>query len=69
VVADAVAEGLVARSAAAANAGRDEKPAEGAAPSGQLAEDEPMPEWERDLLQPTGATGEAGAEAPTTPSA
>ena len=31
VVADAVAEGLVARSAAAANAGRDEKPAEGAA--------------------------------------
>ena len=69
VVADAVAEGLVARSAAAANAGRDEKPAEGAVTSGQLAEDEPMPEWERDLLQPTGATGEAGAEAPTTPSA
>jgi small subunit ribosomal protein S2 len=73
VVADAVAEGLVARSAAAANAGRDEKPAEGAATSGQLAEDEPMPEWERNLLQPTGATGEAAssdtAEAPSTPSA
>ena len=31
VIADAVAEGLVARAAAAANAGRDEKPAEGAA--------------------------------------
>jgi small subunit ribosomal protein S2 len=70
VVADAVAEGLVARSAAAANAGRDEKPAEGAATSsGRLAEDEPMPEWERDLLQPAGTTGEAGAEAPTTPAA
>jgi small subunit ribosomal protein S2 len=69
VVADAVAEGLVARSAAAANAGRDEKPAEGAATADQLAADEPMPEWERDLLQPAGSTGEAGAEAPTTPSA
>src|SRR5690348_5459418 len=65
VVADAVAEGLVARSAAAANAGKDEKPAEGAA----LAADEPMPEWERDLLQPAGTTGEAGAEAPNSPSA
>jgi len=62
---------------AAANAGRDEKPAEGAATSGQLAEDEPMPEWERDLLQPAGAPAEAGAEsggeaaaeAPSTPSA
>jgi small subunit ribosomal protein S2 len=63
VVADAVAEGLVARSAAAANAGREsgeEKPAEGAA----LASDEPMPEWERDLLQPAG--GEAnGTAAPS----
>jgi len=53
VIADAVAEGLVARAAAAANAGRDEKPAEGAA----IAADEPMPEWERDLLQPTETTG------------
>jgi len=69
VVADAVAEGLVARSAAAANAGKDEKPAEGAATGGQLAADEPMPEWERDLLQPAGTTGEAGAEAPSSPSA
>ncbi len=57
VIADAVAEGLVARAAQAANAGRDEKPAEG----GQLAVDEPMPEWERDLLQPAGS----GEPAPT----
>jgi small subunit ribosomal protein S2 len=52
VVADAVAEGLVARAAAAANAGRDEKPAE----TGQLAADEPMPEWERELLKPSGSS-------------
>jgi small subunit ribosomal protein S2 len=60
VVADAVAEGLVARAAAAANAGRDEKPVE---TGGQLAADEPMPEWERDLLQPSGSGD--GSAAPT----
>jgi small subunit ribosomal protein S2 len=49
VVADAVAEGLVARAAAAANAGRDEKPE-----PGRVAADEPLAEWERDLLQPAG---------------
>jgi small subunit ribosomal protein S2 len=67
VVADAVAEGLVARAAQAANAGRDEKPAEGA----QLAADEPMPEWERDLLQPAGQSGPEGSSAtpPQTPTA
>ena len=53
VVADAVAEGLVARAAAAANAGRDDKSEVAAA--GQVAADEPMPEWERDLLQPGSA--------------
>ncbi|HKC29361.1 MAG TPA: 30S ribosomal protein S2 [Jatrophihabitans sp.] len=59
VVADSVAEGLVARAAAAANAGRDEKPEPSAAPA--IGADEPMPEWERDLLQPS-----SGAEtAPT----
>jgi small subunit ribosomal protein S2 len=58
VVADAVAEGLVTRAAAAANAGRDVQGA------GQLAADEPMPEWERELLQTGGA-----AEAPAAPSA
>ncbi|SDJ17196.1 SSU ribosomal protein S2P [Frankineae bacterium MT45] len=47
VVADAVAEGLMARASAAANAGRDEKP--------EVAAGEPLPEWERDLLQPAGA--------------
>jgi small subunit ribosomal protein S2 len=56
VIADAVAEGLVARAAAAANAGRDEKPEA----TTQIGADEPMPEWERELLQPAGAT-----EAPT----
>jgi small subunit ribosomal protein S2 len=60
VIADAVAEGLVARAAAAANAGRDEKPAE----TGQLAADEPMPEWEQELLKPSGAAPDAAA--PTT---
>jgi small subunit ribosomal protein S2 len=58
VVADAVAEGLLNRAALAANAGRDEKPEPVA--GGQLAADEPMPEWERDLLQPSGS-GEAAA--------
>jgi small subunit ribosomal protein S2 len=50
VVADAVADGLMARAAAAANAGRDEKPEPAAA---SIGADEPMPEWERDLLQPS----------------
>jgi small subunit ribosomal protein S2 len=49
----------VARAANAANAGRDEKPEPAA--SGQLAADEPMPEWERDLLQPSAG----GESAPT----
>jgi small subunit ribosomal protein S2 len=61
VIADAVAEGLVSRAAAAANAGRDEKP-EPSSAGATLAADEPMPEWERNLLQP--GTGEAAA-APT----
>ena len=63
VVADAVAEGLVARAANAANAGRDEKPEPAA--SGQLAADEPMPEWERDLLQPSAGEGGQPAATPT----
>ncbi len=60
VVADAVAEGLVSRAAQAANAGRDEKPEPVA--DGRLAADEPMPEWERNLLQP--AADDAGSAAP-----
>jgi small subunit ribosomal protein S2 len=59
VVADAVADGLMSRAAAAANAGRDEKPEVGAA--GQLGADEPMPEWEAELLRPAGTpAGDAG---------
>src|SRR6266576_149530 len=50
VVAEAVADGLVARAAAAANAGRDEKPE-----PGRVAADEPLAEWERELLQPAGS--------------
>jgi small subunit ribosomal protein S2 len=60
VIADAVAEGLVARAAAAANAGRTESAAPAAA---EIGADEPMPEWERDLLQPSA--GEAGQTAGT----
>ncbi len=67
VIADAVAEGLVARAAGAANAGRDEKPEPVA--GGQLAADEPMPEWERDLLQPNAGGDAAPAGAPATPTA
>jgi small subunit ribosomal protein S2 len=43
VVADAVAEGLIARAAAAQT---DEKPEPGA-----LGSDEPLADWERELLQ------------------
>jgi small subunit ribosomal protein S2 len=56
VIADAVAEGLYARAAAAANAGRDEKPE--AVTSTEIGADEPMPEWEAELLRPAG--GAAG---------
>jgi small subunit ribosomal protein S2 len=62
VIADAVAEGLVARAAAAANAGRDDAP-QAEVQAGQLAADEPMPEWERDLLQPSGPSDTAPAPA------
>jgi small subunit ribosomal protein S2 len=55
VIADAVAEGLMARAGASANA--DEKPE-----PGQLGGDEPLPEWEKELL-----TG--GADKPADPPA
>jgi small subunit ribosomal protein S2 len=51
VIADAVAEGLMAR--AGASASGDVKPE-----AGQLGTDEPLPEWEQELLK-------GGAEAPT----
>ncbi|SSC24970.1 Ribosomal protein S2, partial [Klenkia terrae] len=53
VIADAVAEGLMARSAAQANAGRGE---DGAAPA--AADAEPLADWEKELL-----TGGQGADA------
>jgi small subunit ribosomal protein S2 len=53
VLADAVAEGLMARS----GAGRvDDKPI-----AGQLAVGEPLTEWERELLTPTDAAGPIAA--------
>ncbi|WP_067461568.1 30S ribosomal protein S2 [Actinomadura macra] len=59
VVADSVADGLIARAGAAS--GGDEKPAEGAA-SGAA---EPLAEWERDLLEGKPAEEAAApAEAP-----
>ena len=54
VIADAVAEGLMARSAAQANAGRDEDGAEKV-----IGGDEPLADWERELL--TGGQTDAAA--------
>ncbi|CAN5542695.1 30S ribosomal protein S2 [soil metagenome] len=59
VIADAVAEGLMARAGAAANAGRDEKPE-----PGQLGTDEPLADWEKELLKPTEAAEAPATEAP-----
>jgi small subunit ribosomal protein S2 len=55
VVADAVAEGLIARAAAAQG---DEKPEPGA-----LGSDEPLADWERELLEGDTAKSETPAEA------
>ena len=57
VVADAVAEGLIARAGAAS---ADEKPA-----GNQLGTEEPLAEWERELLQ--GSAGESPAVTVVTP--
>jgi small subunit ribosomal protein S2 len=57
VVADAVAEGLMARAGASTDG--DAKPA-----GAELAGDEPLPEWEQELLQ-----GGAAAEQPAAPAA
>jgi small subunit ribosomal protein S2 len=60
VVADAVADGLLARAGAAIS---DEKPAPGA--EGQLGTEEPLAEWERELLEgrPEGAAEDAATAA------
>ncbi|MGY1832847.1 30S ribosomal protein S2 [Geodermatophilus sp. SYSU D01180] len=60
VIADAVADGLMARSAAQANAGRED----GAEQA--IGGDEPLPDWERELL--TGGA-EGAAALPETPAA
>src|SRR6185503_9349331 len=57
VIADAVAEGLMARAGLAANAGRDDKPEPGV-----LATDEPLADWETELLKPTEVTAEPTAQ-------
>ena len=64
VLADAVAEGLMARSGAQRG---DEKPV-----AGQVGTDEPLAEWERDLLTTTEAPAEvapAGRRAEAAPAA
>jgi small subunit ribosomal protein S2 len=54
VIADAVAEGLMARAGASSDGD--------AKPDGQLGTDEPLPDWEKELLQ-------GGAAAPAAPAA
>ena len=58
VVADAVADGLIARSGKAAR-WRDEKPEPGA-----VAADEPLAEWERELLEGADKKAEEAAAEP-----
>jgi small subunit ribosomal protein S2 len=58
VIADGVADGLIARSGKASRAAAaDEKPE-----PGRVAADEPLPEWERELLE--GAKAEEAPAAP-----
>jgi small subunit ribosomal protein S2 len=59
VVADAVADGLIARAGAADG---EDKPA-AAAVSGELGAEEPLAEWERQLLEHTADSEAAGEEA------
>jgi small subunit ribosomal protein S2 len=61
VVADAVAEGLIARAAAAQ---ADEKPEPGA-----LGSDEPLADWERELLQGDAAAAASDQPGSTQPAA
>ncbi len=57
VVADAVADGLMARGG---DADADEKPS----PAGELGTEEPLAEWERELLDRKGAENGASVPAP-----
>ena len=66
VIADAVAEGLMQRASANANAGRGEdKPNV----DGQLATDEPLADWELELLKTGQQADAAPAETAETPAA
>jgi small subunit ribosomal protein S2 len=67
VIADAVAEGLMTRAAAAANAGRDADGSDKPVSTGQLGRDEPLAEWERNLLIGDSASGAAGPVAEEQP--
>jgi small subunit ribosomal protein S2 len=62
VVADAVADGLIARSGKSRRA--DDKPEPGA-----VGADEPLPEWERELLERSDAPAEAQPQETRTPAA
>ncbi len=62
VVADAVADGLIARSGKSRRS--DEKPEPGA-----VGADEPLPEWERELLQGSDAQPATGGESAGTTTA
>jgi len=64
VVADAVADGLIARAGASANG--EDKPAVSAG-AGELGAEEPLAEWERELLEHSSADAAAGTA--TTPNA
>jgi small subunit ribosomal protein S2 len=63
VVAAAVADGLIARSGKAQRGGGEEKPEPGA-----VASDEPLAEWERELLEGPETKGDSEAPAPVTAS-
>ena len=61
VVADAVADGLIARAGASAN-GEDKPPV--AAGVGELGAEEPLAEWERELLEHSSADAANGTATP-----
>ncbi|HEY6277786.1 MAG TPA: 30S ribosomal protein S2, partial [Streptosporangiaceae bacterium] len=66
VVADAVADGLIARAGAASNG--EDKPAV-AAGAGELGAQEPLAEWERELLEHSAAAAGAAAAGASPPTA
>ena len=61
VVADAVADGLIARAGASANG--EDKPAVSAG-AGELGAEEPLAEWERELLEHSSADAANGTATP-----